>query len=148
MVEVDKEVTLLQAIVEHEMQVQKSQESSNLIQCFKGTEFRRTRIIMYAFILQQFVGITMVANSTYFLELAGMSPNLTLTLSIVQLGLGLPSIMASWFTMTIFGRRAILLIGSLLSVVLWLAMGIAGCFPKSSAAMWSVVSLYSVWHKL
>ncbi|KAK9310942.1 general substrate transporter [Lipomyces starkeyi] len=134
--EVDREVTFLQTVVEHEMDVQKGQESSNLIQCFKGTDFRRTRIIIYAFILQQFVGITMVANATYFLELAGISPNLSLT--IVEMGLGIPSIIASWFTMTIFGHRAILLIGSLLSTVLWLAMGIAGCFPNSSTAMWFI----------
>ncbi len=132
---VENEITLLQHIVEHEMEAQKSQKAPHIIQCFRGTDFRRTRIIIYANILQQLVGITMVVNATYFLELAGMSPSRTLALTTVELGLGIPSILSSWFTMTIFGRRAILLMGSLMSTILWLAMGIAGCF-QSSQALW------------
>lgn len=135
------EITALQVIVEHEMEAEASADTTNFMQCFKGTDFRRTRIIIYAFILQQFVGITMVSNATYFLQLAGIGTSLSLTLSIVQLVLGIPSIMASWFTMTIFGRRAILLWGSFGSAVLWLAMGIAGCFPNSKAALWLVFDL-------
>lgn len=55
-------VAALQTIVEHEMMAEKSRDSMSYVQCFRGTNFRRTRIIIYANIMQQFVGMFIHSN--------------------------------------------------------------------------------------
>ncbi|CZR61790.1 related to maltose permease [Phialocephala subalpina] len=128
-------LSALQSVVEHEMMAEKDQERGNYLQCFKGVNWRRTRIIIWANILQQLVGITMVINSTYFLELGGMAASKALQLNVVHIGVGLPCLVGTFWTMTRLGRRSVLLVGTSAIAVLWLSMGIAGCFPSSPSAL-------------
>ena len=113
-------------------------ENASYVECFKGSNWRRTRIIAYANTLQQCLGVTLLANSTYFLELGGMSPSNALLVLECGVGFGLLANVISWFSMTQFGRRSILLASTALVGVIWLAVGIAGCFPGSAGALWYV----------
>jgi hypothetical protein len=77
----------------------------------------------------------MVASATYFLQLGGMSAADSVMVLLIGVSLGLPANIISWFTMTIFGRRLILLLSSAWVCLCWITIGIAGCV-KNSTSLW------------
>lgn len=128
-------LAVLQTVVEHEMMAEKNQDSVSYVQCFRGTNLRRTRLVIFANVLQQLVGITFIINKTYFLQLGGMAPRLALSLNLVHLGVGLPCLFGTFWTMTKFGRRSLLLVGTSLAAFLWITVGIAGIFASPKALL-------------
>lgn len=126
----------LRRTLEEEQHISQSNVETKYSECFKGSNLRRTRIILWVNIIQQFLGITLIANASYFLQLGGMSPSNSVMITQIGIGLILPSNIVSWFSMTLFGRRSTLLVGTAVVGVLWTAIGIAGCFPHSSQALW------------
>lgn len=115
--------------------------------CFKGTNWRRTRIVLYANGLSQMTGATFINNSPYFMVLAGLSA--TNTAMMVEVGIAMSifsSILTLW-AMARVGRRSIVLSGIGLAAVLFFIMGIAASVPKqSSASLWCVaITLQMVW---
>ncbi|KAJ5700985.1 general substrate transporter [Penicillium malachiteum] len=78
--EAEEAVTNIESSLEHERQAQANDESPSYMECFRGTNWRRTRIVLYANMLQNFVGVAMVNQCTYFMELGGMSPYVSLCL--------------------------------------------------------------------
>lgn len=133
----DASVVAMSALIEHEKQVESLNQSTTYWQCFKGSNWRRTRIIIYASIVQQFLGVTFVANGTYFMIVAGLSPANSILVLEIALGLALAANITSWFLVTIVGRRRTLLGCCILLTLVWISVGIAGCFT-SKAALWYV----------
>ncbi|KAH8671584.1 maltose permease MAL61 [Xylariales sp. PMI_506] len=113
---------------------------------FIGTNWRRTRIIFYANLLQQCLGVSLLSNSGYFLELAGMSATKSLMILQISISLGLPANVASWFAMNTLGRRAILLFSTASVGLLWLGIGVAGCWPSSPQALWFIGVMLIIIH--
>lgn len=103
--------------------------------CFRGLDLRRTLIVALASALPQFFGLQLMANASYFIQQVGMSPSNSLIFLILGIGLGLIANAVSLWTINLFGRRLLCLITLEASAVLWLAMGIAGCF-KSVVTIW------------
>jgi MFS family permease len=126
----------LKTTIEAEELATAHQASATYLECFKRSDWRRTRIVCYSNILQQCLGVTLLANSTYFLELGGMTPTHALLVTQIAVGIGLVANVSSWFTMTAFGRKPMLIISTGACGALWLAIGIAGCWPGSSQALW------------
>jgi MFS family permease len=112
-------------------------DQTRFIDCFKGPNLRRTRIIIWANLLQQLLGVTLLANLTYFLQLAGMSATDSLLITQIGVVIVLVANVISWYTMTRFGRRIIMLASSIIAGVLWISVGTAGCF-QSSTALWYI----------
>jgi hypothetical protein len=71
-----------------------------------------------------------------------MAANKSLMLMQVAIGVGLPANVISWFLMATMGRRTIILWSTLAVGLLWLASGIAGCFPSSNTALLLVIHNY------
>jgi SP family general alpha glucoside:H+ symporter-like MFS transporter len=44
-------LTALQIVIEKEVEAEKHKDGRNFLQCFRGSDWRRTRIIMYANVL-------------------------------------------------------------------------------------------------
>jgi SP family general alpha glucoside:H+ symporter-like MFS transporter len=115
--------------------------------CFRGVNWRRTRIVLYANGLPQMIGATFINNAPYFMIVAGMSA--TNTATMVELGIGL-AILSSAFTfwaISVLGRRVMVLSGTAFAGLLFFIMGIASSVPvQSSAALWcTAVTLQLVW---
>ncbi|OCL07389.1 general substrate transporter [Glonium stellatum] len=134
--------------------------------CFKGTNWRRTRIIVYCNALPQMIGTAFLTNGPYFMIQAGMTPSnasMIIEIGIVackefeysledaDLGLRNPSIGVASGILTLWligfvGRRKIVLSGVSIATLLFMVMGIAGCFPHSPKALWAVgICLQLVW---
>ncbi|KAL6408521.1 General alpha-glucoside permease [Ilyonectria robusta] len=121
--------------LDHESQSQNATGQASIAECFRGTNTRRTIIVASTFWLQQFLGVTLLANGPYFLQMAGMNFVKSLEISQVGISLALPATVISWWTMTRFGRRTILL-WSIVSVgLLWFSVGIAGVWPTNTTAL-------------
>ncbi|KAJ2898975.1 hypothetical protein MKZ38_003544 [Zalerion maritima] len=135
---------VISATVSHEQYIGKE---SSFLDCFKGVNWRRTRIVLYANGIPQMIGATFISNAPYFMIVAGMSSENTAMM--VELGIGL-AIISSAFTfwaMTVFGRRSMIMGGTILAAVLFFIMGVASSVPsQSSAALWcTAVTLQLVW---
>lgn len=133
---VESGLSSLAVTLENESAQHEIVQETSFFDCFKGSDWRRTRIIFYANILQQCLGVTLLSNSSYFLELGGMSASNALMILEIGTGIGLPANVASWFAMTMLGRRFILMFSTAVVGNLWLSIGIAGCFPHSHFALW------------
>lgn len=79
--------------------------------------------------MQQCLGITLIANGLYFLHMADMNFVKTINVTMVGIGLTLPAVIISWYTLTRFGRRKILLISFVTVGTLWFSVGVGGCWP-------------------
>ncbi|KAF9877076.1 hypothetical protein CkaCkLH20_05342 [Colletotrichum karsti] len=106
-------------------------------ECFQGTNLRRTRIIIFLNILQQFVGMALLQNGAYFLTMAGMPAKYSLMVNLIGVASNMVANMISWYTVPRFGRRTMILFSIVLDILSWAAMGIAACF-STSAAQWFV----------
>lgn len=133
----------IQQVIQHESEI----GESSFLECFKGTNWRRTRIVLYGNGLSQMTGATFLNNAPYFMVLAGLSS--TETAMIVELGIGL-SIISSFVTfwgLAYMGRRVLILGGTALAGILFFIMGIAASVPTSSStSRWCVaITLQMVW---
>ena len=108
--------------------------------CFIGTHRRRTFIVVFASSLPQLFGITLLSNASYFLEIVGMDANTSALLLIVGIALGLISNIVSLWAVNLVGRRILTLMTLGIAAVLWLAMGIAGCF-SGIVIIWYVLTI-------
>ena len=112
-----------------------SKEASYL-ECFRGTNWRRTRIILICNGLSQVIGSSFMTNGPYFLVQAGMSSSKTGMMIEIGIAFGIASSILTAFLMPKCGRRRLIIFGLSLSTSFFTVMGIAGCFPHSSAALW------------
>lgn len=104
--------------------------------CFKGTNLRRTFIVIFANVLPDLFGLTMLGNATYFVQQLGMAHNLSFVIQLVGILFALISNATSFFTLLRFGRRTHILYSMAVVGVLWLAMGIVGVFNRNETAAW------------
>ncbi|KAF7537286.1 hypothetical protein G7054_g3833 [Neopestalotiopsis clavispora] len=103
----------------------------------QGTNLRRTRNIITLNLIEQFVGIAIVSNGVYFLTMAGMNSHDSLMVNLIGIASNVVANMASWYTVSRFGRLAMTLISIGLDFVAWVSMGIAG-YSSTPAAKWYV----------
>ena len=96
--------------------------------CFRGIHLRRTLIVSFASALPQLFGLQLLANASYFMQIVGMGSTNSLIFLILGIGLGLIANIVSLWVLNGFGRRLLCLLTLATAMVLWLAMGVAGCF--------------------
>lgn len=77
---IDKTVALMVATTEHERRIN---SSTSYIACFKGTDFRRTMLVVFLFCMQIIGGTTLRAYATYFFEQAGLPTEQAFNMSII-----------------------------------------------------------------
>lgn len=112
-----------------------AQNAPTFTECFKGVNLRRTVIILWLNILQQFVGIALISNGAYFLIMAGMSAEYSLMVNLIGIASNMVANIVSFYTIPRFGRRTMILFSIALDFLAWLSMGVAGCF-SNDAAQW------------
>lgn len=96
--------------------------------CFSCTERRRTFISLWAYTTPQLWGVTLLANSSYFVQMVGMDTANSLLFLVVGIVLGLIANLVSTWLISKSGRRPLMLSTLSVLTLLWLGMGIAGCF--------------------
>lgn len=102
--------------------------------CFKGSDLRRTRIVALVNSLQQFMGVSLIANSTYFFIMAGMTATKALTINQISLGLSIFVTLLGWVVLAKVGRRVAIMSGFVAAAIIFLTMGSAGLVRKTTAS--------------
>jgi SP family general alpha glucoside:H+ symporter-like MFS transporter len=113
-------------------------QGTSYLDCFKGTDLRRTEITMMVYLSLGISGTTLLGYSTYFMEQAGLSSEWAFDLSIVQFCLGFIGLVCCWFTMKYVGRKTIFLSGLISLGVGLLIIGILGTVHQTSGVSWAI----------
>jgi hypothetical protein len=112
--------------------------------CFRGTNRKRTLTAIFAASAQQMIGATFVIGyATYFLELIGIKDyfNASVALFVIML----VASTAAFPLTEIFGRR-VLIVGPQFALCgILLLIGIMGCIPNQARASWGIVAFIYVW---
>ncbi|RAO65093.1 uncharacterized protein BHQ10_001105 [Talaromyces amestolkiae] len=125
-------LSVIQETVTAELELNNT--SVSYLACFKGADLRRTRIACAMFFIQQFTGIALYGQALYFLTMTGFNVNLAANLAIAGFGAGLIGNIAAWIFMSYFGRRQILLVGTVINFTILTTLGIAGFYSSNKSA--------------
>lgn len=102
--------------------------------CFTGIDLRRTVIVAFSFMLPSLFGVPLLTNAAYFLQTVGMSSGLSIVVLIIGIVLGILGNAVGVNLMSRFERRPLMLGTLAITTVVWLSMGIAGCFSGNVVA--------------
>lgn len=119
---------------------------TSYLDCFKGTNRRRTEIACVSWAGQGIVGFAIQGYATYFFELAGFNPHDAYKLGLGSYSIAFTGTTLSWFLLAYFGRRTIylgglLFMGPLMWIIGFLSFGPAG----SRSFLWAQAILLLVW---
>ncbi|OAA78978.1 maltose permease MAL31 [Akanthomyces lecanii RCEF 1005] len=139
------ETTLAEIIHTNETEVQLSAGTSYL-DCFRGTELRRTEIACVVFGGQVLSGSSFAYNSTYFFQQVGLDTSQTYYLNTGGTAMALVGTLVSWFAlMPFFGRRTIYLFGMAAMSTTLFIIGILNVWNAQQAVGYAQAVLTLVW---
>ena len=117
------------------------------LDCFKGTDLRRTEIVCMVWAIQTLCGASSFTGySTYFFEQAGLDVSSAFSMSLGQYGLGAVGTILSWFLMIKFGRRTLYLWGQIAMACILMIVGFLGIAPKSAeGAQWGIGAMILIY---
>jgi MFS transporter, SP family, general alpha glucoside:H+ symporter len=116
------------------------------LDCFKGTDLRRTELVCMVWAIQNLSGNSFSGYSAYFLEQAGLDPAKAIDFSLGQYGINMAGVFGAWFLMTLgIGRRSLYLYGLCGLCTMLLIMGFLGIPSDRDAASLATGSIMLVW---
>ncbi|KAK0611311.1 hypothetical protein B0T14DRAFT_594440 [Immersiella caudata] len=131
---VDVRLARIQKTVEAERRLASS-EKPTFAECFRGTNLRRTRIILICFYMPQVVGAVLSANAPYFLNQTGLDSSTVIMLVQVGISMGVVSALLNFFLMMRFRHRPLMFFGVGLCIVMYLIMGIGGVLQQNRTTL-------------
>jgi SP family general alpha glucoside:H+ symporter-like MFS transporter len=96
----------IQATIADEQAIANAQQNASFMDCFRGTNWRRTRIACGMFAVQQFTGIAFYSQALYFLGISGLPVALTFQLALGGFGVAMLGNIVSWFIMNYVGQSS------------------------------------------
>jgi hypothetical protein len=93
----------IQASIADERAVAESQKDASYKDCFRASNWRRTRISCGMFAVQQFTGIAFYSQALYFLGISGLPVSFTFQLALGGFGVAMFGNIVSWFIMNYIG---------------------------------------------
>ncbi|KAI5304861.1 hypothetical protein KEM56_005798 [Ascosphaera pollenicola] len=123
-----------------------AEAGSSYIDCYKGTNLRRTEIACVAFVGQVTCGSQFAYNASYFFRQAGMDAAQAYKIGLVGTAVTFAGTVCSWFLMKAFGRRTIYLTGLVtMSMCLTVIGGVATHEDGNSKAKWVESAFSIIW---
>ncbi|RMD42167.1 hypothetical protein DV735_g2962, partial [Chaetothyriales sp. CBS 134920] len=123
------------AMMQHTNEVEKylsKEGGTSYLDCFKGTDLRRTEIACMVWMSQCLSGGALTGYAAYFYEQAGFSTANSFSLAVGMYGVAILGGILSWYLMHRIGRRTLYLAGLALSAIILLAGGILASMPGAS----------------
>jgi len=113
-------------------------EKIRYIDCFRGTNLRRTFIVVFANIIPDLFGLSMLGNATYFVQQLGMPSSMSFVVQLVGILLAMIANGGAFVTLLRFGRRTHILLSLCVVTSLWFGMGFTGIVEPSETVAWYV----------
>ncbi|KAK1753816.1 alpha-glucosides permease MPH3-like protein 3 [Echria macrotheca] len=111
---------------------------------FRRGNLRRTMIVVFASIVPQLFGLTLLGKASYFIQIVGMKANLSVIVLILGIVCGLLANAASLPILARFGRRPLLISGLSVAALFWGTMGIAGIWEGPVVVWYSAAMMILV----
>jgi len=125
---------------------EKITSGASYLDCFRGTDLRRTEIVCMVWAIQNLSGNSFSGYSTYFLEQAGLDPSKALSFALGQYSINMGGVFGAWFLMSLgIGRRTLYLAGLCGLFTMLLIMGFLGIPKNRDAASLATGSIMLVW---
>ncbi|KAG0158000.1 hypothetical protein PDIDSM_5513 [Penicillium digitatum] len=122
------------AMIERTVQIEAQMGGSpSLLDLLKGTDLRRTLITCLIYMSQNFAGNLIANQATYFFEQAGMGPDRSFQLNLINSCLQLVANIISLPLASSFGRRTIYLWGTAANITLLMLLGICASLHQNDA---------------
>jgi SP family general alpha glucoside:H+ symporter-like MFS transporter len=134
------------AMMQHTNEVEKYLNGGGVsyLDCFKGTDLRRTEICCMVWCTQALCGSSMTGHAAYFYEQAGFDTANSFNLAVGMYAGAICAGILSWIGMRKIGRRALYLAGLALSLIILIATGIVGTLPETDSMSWGLGSMLIV----
>ncbi|PVI03570.1 general substrate transporter [Periconia macrospinosa] len=128
------------AMIIHTNEAEKRMEDDNMntsyLDCFEGTNLRRTEVTCGVWMIQVLCGIWFGSNVVYFLQRGGMAEDSSFDFGLGQQALAFLGTACSWFLLSSFGRRTLYLIGQTIMFTILLTVGFMGIAQPREAINW------------
>ncbi|KAH8652630.1 general substrate transporter [Tricladium varicosporioides] len=133
----------------HLIKTMKEEEKHNIlhrgtyIECFKGTDLKRTLSVMFLYTAANWAGAAFLAQSIYFLIIAGLPAIHAFDISVGGFGLAVLIIGSSWFWMDKVKRRSAFLAGCIINFAVMLTIGCL-YYKTGTGALWGIAVLMNI----
>ncbi|KAL8303128.1 hypothetical protein RB597_005251 [Gaeumannomyces tritici] len=139
----DAAMAVADAAIALEAEAREAQRASGWADCFRGTNRRRTTIIVMVYLAQQFIGVNFVGGYlTYYFRLAGVKD--PLAVGQAAMAIQLVGNICSWPLVDRLGRRPLLVGGSFVMTALLLVVGGVSTIP-TPGALSATVAFMVIW---
>lgn len=141
--DVDAALAVAKVAVEQEKEMKGEQEGVGWLDCFKGSDGRRTFITVTVYTSQQFVGVTFLTGYlTYYFRLAGVDN--ALAVGQGAFAIQIAGNIVSWFLVDRVGRRPLFNGGAYVMTCLLLVIGGLGTLTTRPALL-ATTALMCLW---
>ncbi|KAK2749916.1 hypothetical protein FQN57_005333 [Myotisia sp. PD_48] len=123
-------------------------KGASYLDCFKGTDLRRTEIVCMVWAIQNLSGNSFSNYSTYFLEQAGLETRHAYSFAMGQYSINMVGVFGAWGLMTLgIGRRTLYFYGLCGLCAMLMVMGFLGLVPEANRGQGSMAtgSMMIVW---
>lgn len=122
------------AFIKHTDEIERAEaKKGRFIEMFKGTNLRRTEIMLGIWAMQQWSGLSMTGYATQFFKQAGMSDNGAFSMNMIVTAMNIVGCACEFILINYVGRRPLLLWGNFSFVVCLMLIGILSCVPGTAA---------------
>lgn len=125
---------------------QKITRGASYLDCFRGTDLRRTEIVCMVWAIQNLSGNSFSNYSTYFLEQAGLEAKNAYAFALGQYAINCVGVFGAWGLMNQgIGRRSLYLYGLMALFCMLLILGFLGLVPDRTKASLATGAIMLVW---
>ncbi|KAM0438623.1 hypothetical protein ACHAPT_001375 [Fusarium lateritium] len=115
------------------------------LDCFKGTNLRRTEIAMVSWGCQILPGFIIQNYSTYFFTLAGLPPGNAFRMSVGNYSIAFVGTVLSWVILSRYGRRITYIGGLTAMIPIMFTIGFLDLAATRSSVRWAQASMLLIW---
>lgn len=121
----------LQSTTTREQRASNNAGGATYLDCFKGTNLRRTFIVCFCNVLPELFGMSLLGSAGYFLQTVGVTASTANYFFMAGIGCALLGISSTFFTLARFGRRQLILPTLGAVSLLWGSMGVIGTIKSA-----------------
>lgn len=120
-------------------------EGTSILDCFRGSNLRRTEISCIAWVIQQLSGFVVSGYGTYFFQQAGLQTTDSFSMSVGQGGLHFVVNVIAFYVTGVIGRRKLFLWGLAGEIFFWFLVGFSSFAPAGPLQGYLGSAFYMCW---
>lgn len=143
---VEQHVQILVLAAEHEKAVAIEQRREHWHAIFRGTDGKRTIVSLWTNLTQQFIGLSLFGSfGTYFFQQAGLAD--PFTIKTITSSIQIATVIVVVFLADRVGRRWLACLGTTISWLSCIAIGVIGVVPQVKSTVYVFVVFACFWSK-